>query len=48
MGEECPGTPLLGTLLACTLRLTFYRQFCTFVEKCVTSPQPNSFFSPVL
>lgn len=25
-----------------TAKLTFYRQFCTFVEKCVTSP-PTDF-----
>lgn len=44
-GERYPGMP---HLIAWALKLTFYRQFCTFVEKCVTCPQPNSLFSPVL
>lgn len=44
-GEGYPGMP---RLIAWALKLTFYRQFCTFVEKCVTCPQPNSLFSPVL
>lgn len=42
--ERYPGMP---HLIAWALKLTFYRQFCIFVEKCVTCPQPNSLFFPV-
>lgn len=44
-GEGYPGMP---RLIAWALKLTFYRQFCTFVEKRVPCPQPTSLFSPVL